>query len=292
MLANALTKNSEFDTFEKEILRDSINHKLEHNPRDSEPGVEISAQELNTKVLMDSIHEHFEPNRTENVNFIALIVSVWRGIAKINNRRSKYYHCEDVANIKQLVDQGIHVIESAWDLFAAGLPTVEYDEVAGIKDYLGEVRERLHALLATSDEPQVGQNFFATTFNPRVCPKTMDMSDWFTRWTRYIDDSESTQNDTFTKLQFASFRMRLPVRENGQELEEEEEEKVGESTVLSIAQVDPSTYLEKLKEITVSIFHQSITPWLLDDDLANAYEPTFTAIVGNTMQPMTRAQVS
>jgi len=277
VLANALTKNSEFDTFEKEILRDSINHKLAQDPRDSEPGVEISELELNTKVLMDSIHEHFEPNRTENVNFIALIVSVWRGIAKINNRRSKYYHCEDVANMKQLVDQGIHVIESAWDLFAAGLPTVEYDEVAGIKDYLGEV----------------GQNFFATTFNPRVCPKTMDMSDWFTRWTRYIDDSESTQNDTFTKSQFASFRMRLPVRENSQELELEEgnEEKVGDSTVLSIAQVDPSTYLEKLKEITVSIFHQSITPWLLNDDLANAYEPTFTAIVGNTMKPMTRAQV-
>eukprot|EP00960_Hanusia_phi_P071257 767509-Hanusia_phi.AAC.5 len=276
VLANALTKNSEFDTFEKEILKDSINYKLTHDTRNAPADVEISEQELNTKILMDSIHEHFEPNRTENVNFIALIVSVWRGIAKINNRRKKFYHCEDTANVKQLVDQGIHVIESAWDLFAAGLPSVEYEEVAAIKDYLGEV----------------GQNFFATTFNPRVCPKSMNMSDWFTRWTRYIDDSESTQSDTFNKIQFASFRMKIPIRENSQEAElEVEDERVLDPTVLSIANVDPSSYLEKLKELSVSIFHQSITPLLLNDDLSNAYEPTFTAIVGNTMKPMARAQV-
>uniref|UniRef100_A0A7S0HH37 Cyclic nucleotide-binding domain-containing protein n=1 Tax=Hanusia phi TaxID=3032 RepID=A0A7S0HH37_9CRYP len=285
--AQALTRDSDFDKFEKEILKDSMKAEQEQQRAMlmSTAPTQAESEDLTVRALMDTIHRHFDKSRLELSTSLVLSVSVWRGIARSSKRSRQRMIAPD--DTRKIIESGMQVVEAAWELFSAGLPTVEYDEVANIREFLGEV----------------GQNFFATAFHRSVCPNTMTLSDWFSRWIKYIDDSDAHGGlNPIKGATSASFR--LSSRSGEAEPPEDgslvtDSKRQLENFQNEIHRVQPT--LEEpllhdrlhawLRQKIFQLTHPSIVPMLLSDELNSAYEPTFCSIVGDAAKHLKREQV-
>eukprot|EP00960_Hanusia_phi_P042589 755587-Hanusia_phi.AAC.10 len=285
--AQALTRDSDFDKFEKEILKDSMKAEQEQQRAMlmSTAPTQAESEDLTVRALMDTIHRHFDKSRLELSTSLVLSVSVWRGIARSSKRSRQRMIAPD--DTRKIIESGMQVVEAAWELFSAGLPTVEYDEVANIREFLGEV----------------GQNFFATAFHRSVCPNTMTLSDWFSRWIKYIDDSDAHGGlNPIKGATSASFR--LSSRSGEAEPPEDgslvtDSKRQLENFQNEIHRVQPT--LEEpllhdrlhawLRQKIFQLTHPSIVPMLLSDELNSAYEPTFCSIVGDAAKHLKREQL-
>ena len=167
-LSQALSEESEFDKYEKEILQDSMqledfssmhgSSKSSDPPQDGngdkkeeeevEERKELSERAGSSKSnivtfmirpLMDRIHDHLQIHFLDPLQSIALVLALWRGLAKSNRKRFAVVGSSSMGKSRRIIDCGIRIIDSAWNVFAAGLNVVYYNEVASIRQFLGEV---------------------------------------------------------------------------------------------------------------------------------------------------------
>eukprot|EP00960_Hanusia_phi_P034073 750824-Hanusia_phi.AAC.3 len=226
---------------------------------------------LKIRKLMDRIHDHLQIHFLGPLQSISLALALWRGIAKSSRKRFTIVNSGVKDNPRGVIDCGIRIIDSAWDVFAAGLGIIFYNEVASVRQFLGEV----------------GQNFFSTAFDPRKCPKEMNVVEWYTRWVKYIDDAEPEQSRSFFSSSFSV----LKDLSHSQEAVAKEEKKDPEASGKQEQAVGAIEVLDHVLRIKDILTNKSISALLFHEDLLPAYEPTFCATVGNTAKAMARPQI-
>mmetsp|Transcript_26024 Transcript_26024/g.58867 ORF Transcript_26024/g.58867 Transcript_26024/m.58867 type:complete len:2813 (-) Transcript_26024:149-8587(-) len=297
-LSQALSVESDFDKYEKEILHDSMqledfsssNGSAKHSEsnddddKDREQARDLvkvvadragsaksNSFSLKIRKLMDRIHDHLQIHFLGPLQSISLALALWRGIAKSSRKRFTIVNSGVKDNPRGVIDCGIRIIDSAWDVFAAGLGIIFYNEVASVRQFLGEV----------------GQNFFSTAFDPRKCPKEMNVVEWYTRWVKYIDDAEPEQSRSFFSSSFSV----LKDLSHSQEAVAKEEKKDPEASGKQEQAVGAIEVLDHVLRIKDILTNKSISALLFHEDLLPAYEPTFCATVGNTAKAMARPQI-
>ena len=160
----------------------------------------------------------------------------------------------------------------------------------------------LMLVLAFTSSLQVGQNFFATAFNHSFCQSTMTLSDWFSRWIKYIDDSDAHGGLNPIKGGVAA-SFRISSKGDGEPEESAsiltDSKRQLESFQSEIHQTHPMVdelpvheqVLAWAQQRIFRLTHPSIVPLLLSEELNSAYEPTFCSIVGDATKHMKREQV-
>uniref|UniRef100_A0A7S4H8T1 Cyclic nucleotide-binding domain-containing protein n=1 Tax=Guillardia theta TaxID=55529 RepID=A0A7S4H8T1_GUITH len=268
--AHALTKDSEFDQYEKEILTETIaKEEFDHVSLVASKDVHQSETELRVRAYMETIHKHFEVGMADNTKRLSLAFAIWRGLAKMSSKRIHNFTSE--TNPKKAIELGIKTIEKSWEIFSAGMSVVHFNEVSPIQEFLGEV----------------GQSFFASAFDPQLCPKLMDKSDWYSRWVLYINDINSTvgKAGSWKNMSGGSFRIRedVPLLDQAQDDDQGSE--------FSHDEFSSPSYSEQLRSFIKHLFYSSIKGLLLSEEIVSAYESTFHAVVGDTSKPLLRSKV-
>ena len=136
--AHALTKDSEFDQYEKEILTETIaKEEFDQVSLVASKDVHQSETELRVRAYMETIHKHFEVGMADNTKRLSLAFAIWRGLAKMSSKRIHNFTSE--TNPKKAIELGIKTIEKSWEIFSAGMSVVHFNEVSPIQEFLGEV---------------------------------------------------------------------------------------------------------------------------------------------------------
>ena len=224
-----------------------------------------------TQNLMDCVRESCRAPWSQSPDKMAIVaLSLWKRTfsSKLKNRAGTAPH-QRLGTLRL----GFEIIESSWSILANGSPTILFENILELKDYLGEV----------------GVAFFEEAFPADKMKAELDFKEWVVCWLRYLDGGSDEMTPAVQAHASDDEKgMKTAIRAQSEDMNAVRTADVGsESNNDHHAQSSWLAAVSRYLQLT----HSPITGLLEDPEIVQAYEATFVAITGSLKTPLERIKV-